>query len=63
MPYSEAQKRATYRWNRANAEKVKEINNRARANYYLNHSAELNENRLKKYYLEKEMKSFLKILL
>ena len=63
MPYSEAQKRATYRWNNANIEKVREIRNRAGVKYYLNHSVELKEYRLKKYYLEKEMKSFLKILL
>ena len=63
MPYSEAQKRATYRWNRANAEKVREINRRAKANYYLNHAVEMNEKNMKYYYLKKEMKTFMKILL
>ena len=63
MPYSEAQKRATYRWNNANIEKVREIRNRAGVKYYLNNSVQLKEYRLKKYYLEKEMKTFLKILL
>lgn len=63
MPYSEAQKRATYRWNNANIEKVREIRNRAGVKYYLNNSVQLKEYRLKKYYLDKELKTFLKILL
>ena len=63
MPYSEAQKRATYRWMKDNIEKIREIRNRATANYYLNNSEELNKKSMEKYYLKKEMKTFLKILL
>jgi len=63
MPYSEAQKRATYRWMSANVEKIREIRNRATATYYLNNSVELNKKSMEKYYLKKEMKTFLKILL
>ena len=52
--YSEAQKRANYKWNKKNPEKYKEIQKRATAKYYEKNKDDFKERAKAYYYAHKE---------
>lgn len=63
MPYTEAQKRATYRWRAKNLDKVNEARKVWNQNYYEKRGDFCKEKSNKYYYMKKEMNIFRNILL
>jgi len=63
MVYNQEAKIAHYRWRETHKDQYREYVNKSAKKHYQEHKDELRQKSLERYYLKKEMKEFLNILL